>query len=156
MPTFGIISDTHGRLPARVFDVFARVDLILHAGDIGDPDLLADLAALAPVTAVYGNMDGAEWRARVEAEAVVREAGATIVLLHGHLLADQRASTFRDAYPDADVVVHGHTHEARIERHAVPWVLNPGSAGAPRRGEPPSVAILRVEDGSLDARIVPL
>jgi putative phosphoesterase len=156
MPTLGIISDTHGRLPARVFDVFARVDLILHAGDIGDPDLLIDLTALAPVRAVYGNMDGAEVRAGVEAEAVLREGGATIVLLHGHLLADQRAITFRDAFPDADVVVHGHTHEARIDRDAAPWVLNPGSAGAPRRGGPSSVAILRVENGLLDARIVAL
>lgn len=156
MTTIGLISDTHGRLPTRVFRLFEGVDRILHAGDIGGPDLLVELEAVAPVTAVHGNVDGAELRAALPSEALIEAGGVSIVLMHGHALADQRAETFRAARPDAAVVVHGHTHRARVDRSASPWVVNPGSAGDPRRGEPASVALLRIDGAEPDVQILPL
>ncbi|HUG02304.1 MAG TPA: metallophosphoesterase family protein [Longimicrobiales bacterium] len=156
MTKIGIISDTHGRIPARALEALRGVDRILHAGDIGDPGLLAELEAVAPVTAVHGNMDGPELRDTVPAEAVIETDGRTIVLMHGDALRDQSVATFRAARPEADMVVHGHTHRVRVERDELPWVVNPGSAGDPRKGDPPTVAIVRIEDGEMEVDIVAL
>jgi hypothetical protein len=76
----GILADTHGRLPSEVLDVFANVDLILHAGDVGEPAILATLEALAPVTAVYGNVDGGALRARLPRVAAVTVDGFRFVV----------------------------------------------------------------------------
>jgi putative phosphoesterase len=156
MTTVGLISDTHGRLPHGVFRLFEGVDRILHAGDVGPPELLVELGAIAPVTAVHGNTDGSELRTALPSEALVELGTRTLVLLHGDALPDQRAVTFRAARPDADLIVHGHTHRARVDRSASPWVVNPGSAGAPRRGTPPSVAILRVDESGLEVEVLRL
>lgn len=156
MTTFGIISDTHGRIPPAAFEALDGVDRILHAGDVGPAELLAELEAVAPVTAVHGNMDGPELRERLPAEALVEAGGRTLVLMHGDALPDQEAASFRAARPEADVIIHGHTHRARVDRDETPWVVNPGSAGAPRRGERPSVAILRVDGGVVRVDIVSL
>lgn len=156
MTRIGIISDTHGRVPAGALEALDGVDRILHAGDIGDPDLLVELEAVAPVTAVHGNMDGPEIRASVPAEAIIEAEGRTIVLMHGDALPDQSVAAFRAARPDADIVVHGHTHRVRVERDALPWVVNPGSAGDPRKGDRPSVAIVRLDAGRMDIDIITL
>ena len=79
----GVLADTHGALRPGVLDVFAKVDLILHAGDVGEPAILATLEALAPVTAVYGNVDGGALRARLPRVAEVKVDGFRFVVTHG-------------------------------------------------------------------------
>lgn len=142
----GLISDTHGMLRPDVFDRFAGVDRILHAGDIGPASLLVELEAIAPVTAVWGNTDGFDVRERVESVANMEMAGRRIVLLHGHQLGNPTPDALRRAVPDADVIVYGHTHRPLEERDHHLLVVNPGAAGASRFGIPPSVAILELGD----------
>mgnify|MGYP006176293565 CR=1 FL=1 len=140
----GLISDTHGRLRAEVFDILAGVEHILHAGDIGPADLLDELEALAPVTAVWGNTDGFDLRARVPEVAAVELAGARIVVAHGHQLGSPDPAGLREAHAGADVIVYGHTHRPLVDPGR-PLVVNPGSAGAARFGLAPSVGILTLD-----------
>mgnify|MGYP001195737458 CR=1 FL=1 len=154
----GVLADTHGALRPRVLDVFAGVDLILHAGDVGEPAILATLEALAPVTAVYGNVDGGALRARLPRVAAVTVDGFRFVVTHGDQFGSPRADDLRAAFPDADVIVFGHTHKPLI--HAFEdysMALNPGSAGAHRSDRLPTVAIIETEAGIPPrARIVSL
>jgi hypothetical protein len=154
----GVLADTHGALRPGVLEVFARVDLILHAGDVGEPAILATLEALAPVTAVYGNVDGGALRARLPRVAAVSVDGFRFVVTHGDQFGSPRAHDLKEAFPDADVIVFGHTHRPLI--HAFEdysMVLNPGSAGAHRSDRLPTVAIIETEAGIPPrARIVPL
>lgn len=138
----GLISDTHGRLRPEVFDVLAGVQRILHAGDIGPSDLLVELEAIAPVTAVWGNTDGMEVRARVPEVAELELDGRRVVVVHGHQLGSPSPAGLRAAHPEAGVIVYGHTHRPLVEEAEDRLVVNPGSAGAARFGIPPSVAIL--------------
>lgn len=140
----GLISDTHGRLRPEIFDLFAGVDRILHAGDIGPLDLLTDLEAIAPVTAVWGNTDGFDVRGSVPEVAEIELAGHPIVVVHGHQVGSPNPRNLRAAHPGADVIVYGHTHRPLVDGDGA-LVVNPGSAGAARFGLPPSVALLRLQ-----------
>jgi hypothetical protein len=144
----GVLSDTHGTLPNEVLDLFAEVDLILHAGDVGDPDILTTLQALAPVHAVWGNCDGFDVR-RVTTERVeVRIDGFDLLVLHGHQYGRPDPESVALANPGAEIIVFGHTHRpvlALVDQ--VVTVMNPGSAGDPRHGLPPSAGILELEPG---------
>jgi hypothetical protein len=140
----GLISDTHGHLRPEVFELLAGVDRILHAGDVGGPEILSDLAALAPVAAVWGNTDGWALRDIVPEHAEVQVEGIRFAVAHGH-----RAPTFEtllEQFPAADVIVHGHSHVPRCDRVAGRWLLNPGSAGPGGQGWAPSLAIATVDD----------
>jgi putative phosphoesterase len=150
----GIISDTHGALPQGALAALRGADAILHAGDIGDPAVLRQLGAIAPVTAVRGNTDTEGPLRRLPAVARVEIGGSRFVLAHReHSLG---AGADRDTGIGADVAVYGHTHIADLTRTgSVLWV-NPGSASCPRGGGPPSVAIVEVEDGCVIAEIVPV
>lgn len=141
----GLISDTHGRLRTEVFEIFDGVQRILHAGDIGPPDLLTELEALAPVTAVWGNTDGHLLRAALPEAAPIEVDGWRIVVVHGHQLGSPTPAGLRAAHPDVDLIVYGHTHRPLVDE-GDPLVVNPGSAGAARFGIPPSVAILTLAD----------
>lgn len=154
----GIISDTHGRVRAEVHDVFKEVDLILHAGDVGGEEVLTELALLAPVTAVYGNTDASELRRRLPQVAELSLDGFRFVVTHGDQFGSPTPEVLKRAYPEADVIVYGHTHQALIrDLHDFSVVLNPGAAGPARFGQPPSVAIMETEPGIPPrARIVPL
>ncbi len=154
----GIISDTHGLLRPEVFDVFAKVDRILHAGDVGEGDILAELEALAPVTAVFGNVDGSAVRRRTQEIAELEIDDARFVVTHGHLLGTPTPEKLKAKWPDADVIVYGHTHKPLIKDFPdFSVVINPGSAGPKRFTEPVSVAIMETEPGIPPrARIVPL
>jgi uncharacterized protein len=155
----GVISDTHGLLRPEVFEIFREVDHILHAGDVGPIALLGRLEAIAPVTAVSGNTDGAEVRARLPRVAQVRLDGFEIVVTHGDQFGRGVPSeAFHAAFPDADILVHGHTHIPKLELvDVVVTVMNPGGAG-PRRFEfPASVGILELEAGIPPrGRLIPL
>lgn len=154
----GIIADTHNLLRPEVFDAFEAVDHILHAGDIGAPDILTALEAIAPVTAVYGNTDGWEIRGRVPRVARLRLEGFDIVVTHGDQLGSPTPEKLHAAFPDAEIIVFGHTHKPLLTTiDVVRTVMNPGGAGAPRFGLPPSVGIMELEPGIPPrARLVPL
>lgn len=144
----GIIADTHGLLRPEVFEVFAEVDQILHAGDIGSPDILTELEAIAPVTAVYGNCDGFDLRARVPAVVQVRIEGLDFVLTHGDQFGQPTPEKVHRAYPDAEVIIFGHTHRPLLTTiDLVVTVMNPGGAGQRRFDLPPSVGIMELEAG---------
>jgi uncharacterized protein len=144
----GVIADTHGLLRPEVFDAFAQVDHILHAGDIGPLDLLDELEALAPVTAVYGNTDGFEIRERVPQVAKVELDGFDIVVTHGDQFGSPTPEALNAAFPDAQILVFGHTHRPLLTIvDVVVTVMNPGGAGPRRFGLPPSVGILELEAG---------
>lgn len=141
----GLISDTHGRLRAEVFDHFDGVAHILHAGDIGPFDLLVELEAIAPVTAVFGNTDRFDVRERVMEVAELELAGLQVGVIHGHQLGSPKPPGLRNALPGADIIVYGHTHRPLVVREGGALVVNPGSAGAPRFGLQPSLAILTLD-----------
>jgi len=144
----GIIADTHGLLRPEVFEVFAEVDHILHAGDIGSADILTELEAIAPVTAVYGNCDGFDLRARVPAVVQVRIEGLDFVLTHGDQFGQPTPQALHRAYPDAEVIIYGHTHRPLLTTvDLVVTVMNPGGAGRRRFDLPPSVGIMELEAG---------
>ncbi len=141
----GLISDTHGLLRPEVFDLFAGVDRILHAGDIGSVEILIELEAIAPVTAVRGNTDGFEVRARVPEVAELELADRRIVVVHGDQFGTPGPLELRAAYPSADIVVYGHTHRPLVDRAEGKLVVNPGAAGPRRFKLRPSVGILTLE-----------
>jgi len=144
----GVISDTHGLLRPEVFDAFARVDHILHAGDIGSLEILAELESLAPVTAVYGNTDGFEVRQRVPQVAKVELDGFDIVVTHGDQFGSPTPEKLNAAFPEAEILIYGHTHRPLLTLvDVVVTVMNPGGAGARRFGLPPSVGIIELEAG---------
>ena len=144
----GVISDTHGLLRPEVFDAFAEVDHILHAGDIGSLELLAELEALAPVTAVYGNTDGFELRNRLPRVARVELDGFDVVVTHGDQFGSPTPEKLNAAFPEAQILVYGHTHRPLLTIvDVVVTVMNPGSAGPRRFKIPPSVGILELEAG---------
>lgn len=154
----GIIADTHGLLRPEVFDIFREVDQILHAGDVGAPDLLLELEAIAPVTAVYGNCDGWELRNRLPAVVRCRIEGLEFVLTHGDQFGTPTPEALRRAYPEAEVIVFGHTHRPLLTTvDLVVTVMNPGGAGRRRFKLPPSVGIMELEPGLPPrGRLVPL
>jgi hypothetical protein len=154
----GIISDTHGLLRPEVFDAFRAVDHILHGGDVGKGEILTDLEALAPVTAVYGNTDGAELRRRLPDVARLRLDGFDIVVTHGDQLGTPTPAGLVAAFPDAEIIVYGHTHEPLLEvMDRTITVMNPGAAGPARFDHRPSVGIMELEPGIPPrARIVAL
>ena len=144
----GVIADTHGLLRPEVFDAFAEVDHIVHAGDIGSLDLLAELEALAPVTAVYGNTDGFDLRNRLPRVARVELDGFDIVVTHGDQFGSPTPEKLNAAFPEAQILVYGHTHRPLLTIvDVVVTVMNPGSAGPRRFKIPPSVGILELEAG---------
>ena len=154
----GVIADTHGLLRPEVLEVFAEVDHILHGGDIGKWDVVSDLEALAPVTAVYGNVDDAEVRTRLPQVAALRLDGFDIVVTHGDQFGSPTPAKLVAAFPKAEIIVFGHTHRPLLELvDRTVTVMNPGGAGAGRFGLTPSVGIMELEPGIPPrARLVPL
>lgn len=154
----GIIADTHGLLRAEVHDVFKEVDRILHAGDVGSAGILDELGLLAPVTAVYGNTDTGRLRSQLTGVADVMIDGFRFVIEHGDALGTPTPELMKARWPEADVIIFGHTHQPVIrdfEDYAV--ALNPGSAGPRRFKLPVTVAVMETEPGIPPrARIVPL
>ena len=117
----GVISDTHGLLRPEVFDTFAGVDHILHGGDIGPLEMLAELEAIAPVTAVFGNTDGMAVRAKLPKVAAIELDGFNIVVTHGDQFGrGLRPVELQHAFPDADIIVYGHS-TGRCSRPSISW-----------------------------------
>ena len=144
----GVISDTHGMLRPQVFEIFRAVDHILHGGDVGRADLLVELRALAPVTAVYGNSDGFDLRKELPQVAELDLDGFSVVVTHGDQFGSPNPAKLHEAFPQAEIIIFGHSHKPLLELvDKTVTVMNPGGAGAPRFGIPPSVGILELEAG---------
>ncbi len=135
-------------LRPQVFEIFKEVDHILHGGDVGRSELLIELGALAPVTAVYGNADGLDLRAQLPQVAEIELDGFIIVVTHGDQFGSPNPVRLHEAFPRAEIIVFGHSHRPLLELvDKTVTVMNPGGAGSPRFGIPPSVGILELEAG---------
>lgn len=153
--TVGLLSDTHGFWDPRIPGLFAGVDHILHAGDIGSSSILVELERIAPLTAVMGNCDGPPLDAR---ETEVVDLAGRRFLLH-HIVdpcvpGDRVARAIAHHRPD--VVVFGHTHRPHDSQVGPIRYLNPGYAGRIRFNQPRSVAILDLRAPSLTVRFIDL
>ena len=154
----GIISDTHGMLRPEVFAAFRNVDHILHAGDIGSPDILTELETLAPVLAVYGNTDGFDIRGRLPQVIETELEGFRIAMTHGDQFGSPTPQDLNRQFPAAEILIYGHTHRPMVEIvDVVVTAMNPGSAGPERFGLPATVGIMDMESGIPPAaKLVPL
>ncbi len=147
----GILSDTHGCLPQSVAKVFQKVDLIIHAGDVGDPGIIAALTKIAPTTAVRGNMDTGSWTDHLRKNETITVADKRVHVIHEYQDLDLEAG----ASP-CHVVIYGHTHRPQVDKQQGVLYINPGSAVQPRFGYPPSVALLEINADAITARLVDL
>jgi putative phosphoesterase len=147
----GVVSDTHGLLRQEALEALQGVDVILHAGDVGDPLILQQLVSLAPVFVVRGNVDRAQWADALPSTEVVEVAGVTFYMLHELELLD-----LDPAEAGIDVVVYGHSHRPEAEEKDGVLYLNPGSAGPRRFDLPVTLARLSIGEGTLEAGIVSL
>lgn len=147
----GLISDTHGLLRPQALDFLRGSDHIIHAGDITGPEILAPLAAIAPLTVVRGNNDRGAWAQAIPDTAILRLGTVAIYVIH-----DLKELPLDPAREGMRVVVAGHSHKpAQSERDGVLYV-NPGSAGRRRFTLPVSVGELLVEGDRVEARLVTL
>lgn len=147
----GVISDTHGLLRPEAIAALADSDLILHAGDIGKPQVLQELQAIAPTIAVRGNNDRDSWAEAIPEHETVKLGTVLIHLLHivKDLTLDPKATDIR-------VVISGHSHKPQIEEREGTLFLNPGSAGPRRFKLPVSVAQLNLKGSTVQAKIIEL
>ena len=145
----GVISDTHGLLRAEALAALRGSDYIIHAGDVGDPSILKELAKIAPVTVIRGNVDRETWARKVPATSVLEVRDVSICILHNLAELDlkPKAAGF-------DVVVYGHSHVAKQETKSGVLYFNPGSAGPRRFQLPVTVGRLTVKDGKVSGEIV--
>jgi putative phosphoesterase len=147
----GVISDTHGLMRPQALRALASADLIIHAGDIGNPEVIAALRSIDQVIAIRGNNDRGPWARKFPATAVVETGGIKIFVVHDlkEMALDPKAAGFR-------VVISGHSHSPSMTERDGVLFLNPGSAGPRRFKLPVSVAQLRVTGSRVDARILKL
>jgi putative phosphoesterase len=154
-----VLADTHTRgarrpLPSGAWPFVETADHILHAGDVCEPALLDELASFAPVTVVAGNCDGLDvrhWGASERAE--VELGGVRVALVHDSGARAGRRARLKRRFPDARVVVYGHSHLPDNEDSDGLLLLNPGSPTWPRQAPYPSMGLLWVEDGAVEAEI---
>jgi putative phosphoesterase len=144
----GVISDTHGLLRPEAVDVLRGSDMIVHAGDVGSPDVLRGLEELAPVVAVRGNNDRGAWADKLSLTEVLELAGASIYVLHdlNELDLDPRAAGF-------SVVIAGHSHQPKCEERGGVLFFNPGSAGPRRFRLPISVGKIVIDGARVRGRL---
>jgi len=147
----GVISDTHGLLRPEAIEALRGSDHIIHAGDIGKPEILDQLKTIAPVTAVRGNVDGASWAKRIPLTDVVEVSGVSIYVLH---ILDQLDLKLEAAGFSA--VIYGHSHVPNQEMKNGVLYFNPGSAGTQRFKLPVTVGKLIIDAGNMRGEIIQL
>jgi uncharacterized protein len=140
----GVISDTHGLLRPEAEQCLAGVAHIIHAGDIGRPEVIAGLRRIAPVMAIKGNVDTADWAARYPDTRTIKLGGRVIYVLH-----DVHELKLDPVSKGIDVVISGHSHRPDIETVDGVLYLNPGSAGPRRFSLPITAAILELTESSI-------
>lgn len=151
MSLVGFISDTHGWLRPEALRALAGADLIIHAGDVGKPEILDALRKIAPVVAIRGNVDKGPWGADLPATAVANVDGILIYVLH-----DLHEIDLDPAAAGFGVVVSGHSHQPRSEERGGVLYVNPGSAGPRRFKLPVTVARLNLSHKPWIAQFVTL
>ncbi|HZW79803.1 MAG TPA: metallophosphoesterase family protein [Candidatus Deferrimicrobiaceae bacterium] len=147
----GVISDTHGLLRAEAIKALRGSDHIIHAGDVGAPEILDKLGAIAPVTAVRGNIDNGAWAQKLPEDEVLETGGISIYVLHDLAQLDLKPKAAGFA-----AVISGHTHVAKQEMRDGVLYFNPGSAGPRRFKLPVSIGKLFVEDGGVRGELLQL
>jgi putative phosphoesterase len=147
----GLVSDTHGLLRPEARAFLIGCDYIVHGGDVGDPKILEDLAAMAPLIAVRGNNDAAPWAARLRQTELIRVGNIFVYVIHdlAQLDIDPRAAGVR-------VIVSGHSHKPSVEERDGILYVNPGSCGPRRFKLPISVGEIVVSGSAVAARLVDL
>ena len=151
MKRIGVISDTHGLMRPEVPTAFDGVELILHAGDIGEAEVIRQLKSIAPVLVVRGNNDTGSWARAIPETKVTRIGRVSIYMLHNlkEIDLDPSAKGFQ-------VVISGHSHRPSIETRGGVLFLNPGSAGPRRFKLPITVARLTIDGSVVDGEIIAL
>jgi putative phosphoesterase len=149
--SIGVISDTHGLLRPEALEALWGSDSIIHAGDIGEPDILDRLAEIAPVTAVRGNVDRGAWARKIPATNVLEVEGASIYVIHDLSQLDLKPEAAGFA-----VVVSGHSHVPKQETKNGVLYFNPGSAGPRRFRLPVTLGKLVLREGKVSAEIIEL
>lgn len=144
----GVISDTHGLLRPEALAALRGSEHILHAGDVGDAEILDQLRKVAPVTAIRGNVDLSGACARLPATELVQLAGRSIYVLH-----DRNALDLDPAAAGIAVVVSGHSHHPAIQWHKGILYFNPGSAGPRRFSLPVSLGFLTITDSGIEPQL---
>ena len=147
----GVISDTHGMLRPNVLKALEGADHLLHAGDVGDPNVVKELQRIAPTHCVRGNMDGGSWSKILPPSDMIELSGKTFYLVH-----DLYTMDIDPVVAGIEVVVSGHTHQSEIRNDHGILYLNPGSASYGRYGSPSSVGWIEISDGRIRPHIVPL
>jgi putative phosphoesterase len=147
----GLVSDTHGLLRPEARAFLIGCDYIIHGGDVGDPKILDELAAIAPLIAVRGNNDAAPWAARLRRTELIRVGSVFVYVIHNlaELDLDPRAAGVR-------VIVSGHSHKPSVEERDGIMYVNPGSCGRKRFKLPVSVGEIVVSGSAVTARIIDL
>lgn len=148
----GLISDTHGLLRPAALAALNGVDLIVHAGDVGGAAVLAGLRSVAPLEAVYGNVDDPH-DPSLARQRTIPIGALTLHVSHGHELGSPTPERLVAAYR-ADVLVFGHTHRALSVWIGAQLVINPGAAGPRRFNLEPSVALLTIGEGDPEVEII--
>ncbi|MGE5322710.1 MAG: metallophosphoesterase family protein [Actinomycetota bacterium] len=147
----GVISDTHGLLRPEALEALRGSEHIIHAGDIGAPEIIAELQKIAPVTAIRGNVDVQTWAREFPETEVVELGGKSIYVIH-----DVKALDLNPKAAGFCAVISGHSHKSGQETKNGVLFLNPGSAGPRRFNLPISMANLSIEESGLRAEIVVL
>ncbi len=147
----GVISDTHGLLRPEALKALEGVELIIHAGDIGDLKILRRLERIAPVHAVRGNTDRGDWAASLPRTRVVEVGGVHLYVLHELFTLD-----LDPAAAGLAAVIYGHSHSPHLERQNGVLFLNPGSAGPRRFTLPVTLARIKLQGNSLHPELVEL
>lgn len=147
--SIGVIADTHGRIPSEVPSAFKGVDLIIHAGDIGEESVLDKLSKIAPVAAVRGNMDFGKWTSRLPETEVIEIGQIVLYVLHigSRLDADPDKTGFK-------AVISGHTHRPDVCKKNGVMFINPGSASYPKFGHPASAALIQIKGDALSVKLI--
>jgi putative phosphoesterase len=147
--TIGVISDTHGLLRPEALAALRGSDYIIHAGDVGDPAILRELAQIAPVTAIRGNVDHGAWSRKLPTTDVLEVQGISIYVLHNLAELDLRPEAAGFA-----AVIYGHSHVPKQELKKGVLYFNPGSAGPRRFQLPVTVGRVTVKDGKVSGEII--
>jgi uncharacterized protein len=147
----GVISDTHGLLRPEALTALAGSDHIIHAGDIGAPDIISELQRIAPVTAIRGNIDTEPWAQRLPETEVVELSGHHLYLIH-----DLKALDLNPSKAGFSAVVSGHSHRPSIQWKEGVLYFNPGSAGPRRFSLPISMGRVRISEKALEPELIKL
>jgi putative phosphoesterase len=147
----GVIADTHGLLRPEAIEFLKRCDLIVHAGDVGNPDILKELRSVAPIYAIRGNIDKGSWAKELPDKEVLEVGEKFLYLIHNIDDLD-----FDPAAADFDAVIFGHSHHPKSYKKDGVLYFNPGSAGPRRFKLPISIGKIIIKKDRLESEIITL